>query len=117
MMNIEQKLEQIAILSGECAALRKQEMETRIKQHELEHEVALELCPFTEGQKVVDTIGGEQFFVGTIRHRNIEKWSPEGYTFKVRKIKGDGTPYVTEQGIWGSDVTDYEAVVENNDVY
>jgi hypothetical protein len=111
-MNIEQKLEQIARLDARCTELRKQENETRDLQRVYEHEVALELCPFTEGQKVVDTIGGEQFFVGTIRYQTITKWRTEGYTFKVRKIKKDGTPYIDEQGIWGSGATDYKAVAE-----
>tara|TARA_R110000851_G_scaffold292562_1_gene447101 strand:+ start:145 stop:495 length:351 start_codon:yes stop_codon:yes gene_type:complete len=111
-MNIKQKLEWIAKLDAKCGALRVQENNTRSKQRELEHEVALELCPFTEGQKVVDTIGGEQFFVGTIRFSSIRDYRPDGYSFKVRKIKKDGMPYIDEQGIWGSAPTDYEAVVE-----
>jgi hypothetical protein len=114
-MNIEQKLEQIATIAASLCSLREDEHQLTFKRRELEHEVALERCPFTEGQKVVDTIGGEQFFVGTIRYQTITKWRTEGYTFKVRKIKKDGTPYIDEQGIWGSGATDFKAVAENND--
>tara|TARA_R110000782_G_C14525392_1_gene381634 strand:+ start:84 stop:407 length:324 start_codon:yes stop_codon:yes gene_type:complete len=107
-MKIEDKLEQIAIIILQRNVLQT-EAELKLKQQrKLELEIALERCPFIKGQKVTDK-EGVQFFIGTIRYLKITKYAPEGYTFKVRKTKKDGTPFVEQQAIWGMDTSDFKA--------
>tara|TARA_R110000782_G_scaffold122613_1_gene213969 strand:+ start:502 stop:852 length:351 start_codon:yes stop_codon:yes gene_type:complete len=81
--------------------------------HSMEQALADELCPFKEGDKVVND-AGEIVFVGTVRFNGFFPGKFHvPYKFKIRKMKGDGTPYMTEMYSYCR-ATEYKLFSEEN---
>lgn len=86
--------------------------ELRRELRETESKIAHELCPFEKGQKIKSINTGKIMFVGDISYRCITNYSPDGYTFRVHKMKKDGTAYTNQQHIWGYGTSDFVGYAE-----
>jgi hypothetical protein len=95
-MDIDEKKKTLATASDERHRLLRKLSGIESEIHYIGQAIAHELCPFKEGDKVVSDMG-EIVFVGEVRFNGFYSGKFHvPYKFKIRKMKGDGSPYAME---------------------